>query len=33
MLVGFSHDKVGAAVAEYLHCRGAPRLAIISADD
>ena len=24
MLVGFSHEKVGAAVAEYLHARGRP---------
>ena len=33
MLVGFSHEKVGAAVAEYLHARGRRRLAIITADD
>jgi LacI family gluconate utilization system Gnt-I transcriptional repressor len=33
MLAGFSHEKVGAATAEYLHARGARRLAMISADD
>src|SRR5215831_2549209 len=33
MLVGFSHEKVGAAVAEYLHARGRRHLAIITADD
>jgi len=33
MLVGFSHEKAGAAVAEYLHYRRARQLAIISADD
>ena len=33
MLVGFSHEKVGAAVAEYLHARGRRRAAIVTADD
>lgn len=33
MLVGFSHEKVGAAAAEYLHGRGRRRLAIVTADD
>jgi LacI family gluconate utilization system Gnt-I transcriptional repressor len=33
MLVGFSHEKVGAAVAEYLHFRGARAPGIVSADD
>jgi LacI family gluconate utilization system Gnt-I transcriptional repressor len=33
MLVGFSHEKVGVAVAEYLHGRGRRRLAIVTADD
>ncbi len=33
MLVGFSHEKVGAAAVEYLHARGRRRLAIITADD
>lgn len=33
MLVGFSHEKAGAAAAEYLHARGSRRPAIISADD
>jgi LacI family transcriptional regulator, gluconate utilization system Gnt-I transcriptional repressor len=33
MLAGFSHEKVGAATAEYLHERGARRLAMICADD
>ena len=33
MLVGFSHEKVGTAVAEFLHARGRRRLAIITADD
>src|SRR5215510_15040571 len=32
MLVGFSHEKVGAAAAEYLHAHGR-RLAIVTADD
>ncbi|HET7731758.1 MAG TPA: LacI family DNA-binding transcriptional regulator [Usitatibacter sp.] len=33
MLVGFSHEKVGEAVAEFLHYRGARRPGIVSADD
>jgi len=33
MLVGFSHEKVGAATAEYFHKRGARRPGIISAND
>ena len=33
MLVGFSHEKVGQAVAEYLVGRGHRRLGVISADD
>ena len=33
MLVGFSHEKVGRAVAEYLLTRGARRPGIVSADD
>jgi LacI family gluconate utilization system Gnt-I transcriptional repressor len=33
MLVGFSHGKVGAAVADYLHYRGSRHPAIVSADD
>jgi LacI family gluconate utilization system Gnt-I transcriptional repressor len=33
MLVGFSHQKVGAAAAEYLYQRGARRPAMICADD
>src|SRR5262245_39097850 len=33
MLVGFSHEKVGAAAAEYLHAHGRRRLAIVTADD
>lgn len=33
MLVGFSHEKVGAAVVDYLHAHGRRRLAIITADD
>ena len=33
MLVGFSHERVGIEVAEYLHDRGRRRLAIITADD
>ncbi len=33
MLVGFSHEKVGGAVAEYLHGHGRRRLAIVTADD
>lgn len=33
MVIGFSHEGIGAAVAEYFHRRGRRRLAIISADD
>ncbi|MBL8524672.1 MAG: LacI family DNA-binding transcriptional regulator [Betaproteobacteria bacterium] len=33
MLVGFSHEKVGAAVAEYLYARGKRRPAIVTGDD
>ena len=33
MLVGFSHEKVGAAAAEYLHAQGRRQLAIVTADD
>jgi LacI family gluconate utilization system Gnt-I transcriptional repressor len=33
MLVGFSHEKVGAAVAGYLHARGRRRVAAIGASD
>ena len=33
MLVGFSHEKVGRAVAEYLLTRGSRRPGIVSADD
>lgn len=33
MLVGFSHEKVGQAVAEYLVGRGHRRFGVISADD
>ena len=33
MLVGFSHEKTGAAVARFLHDRGFHRPAIISAND
>ena len=33
MVVGFSHEKAGAAVAEYLHFRGSRRPAIASAND
>ena len=33
MLVGFSHEKVGAAVADYLHARGKRRPAIVTGDD
>lgn len=33
MLVGFSHEKVGAAVAEYLHYRGSRHPGVVSADD
>lgn len=33
MLVGFSHEKIGEAVAKYLHGRGRKRVATISAND
>lgn len=33
MIVGFSHEKVGAAVADYLHGRGFRRPGIVSASD
>jgi LacI family gluconate utilization system Gnt-I transcriptional repressor len=33
MLVGFSHERIGRSVAEYLHRRGRRRLAAISAND
>ena len=33
MLVGFSHEKVGAAVAEYFVSAGYKKLAIVTADD
>lgn len=33
MLVGFSHGKVGAAVADYLHYRGSRHPAVVFADD
>ncbi|MCY7386759.1 MAG: LacI family DNA-binding transcriptional regulator [Burkholderiales bacterium] len=33
MLVGFSHEKVGAAVAEYLVSAGYRKLSIVTADD
>lgn len=33
MCVGFSHEKVGAAVADFLHYRGSRRPAVIHADD
>lgn len=33
MLVGFSHEKVGIAVAEYLVAQGRRKLAIVSAND
>ena len=33
MLVGFSHEKIGAAVADYLHSKGRLRVATISAND
>jgi LacI family gluconate utilization system Gnt-I transcriptional repressor len=33
MLVGFSHEKVGTAVAEFLHYRGARRPGVVSAND
>jgi LacI family gluconate utilization system Gnt-I transcriptional repressor len=33
MLVGFSHEKMGAAVADYLYSRGRRRVATIGAND
>ncbi|MFZ6767586.1 LacI family DNA-binding transcriptional regulator [Undibacterium sp. Di26W] len=33
MLVGFSHEKIGVAVAEFLHARGRRKVATISAND
>jgi len=33
MLVGFSHEKVGEAVARYLHGKGKRRVATLSAND
>jgi len=33
MLVGFSHEAIGAAVCHYLHSRGCRRLALLSAGD
>ena len=33
MLVGFSHEQIGSAVADYLHQRGRRRVAILSAND
>jgi len=33
MLIGFSHEKVGQAVAEYLYARGRRRVATLGADD
>ena len=33
MLVGFSHENIGSAVADYLHRRGRRRVATISAND
>ena len=33
MLVGFSHERVGQEVCEYLAARGKKRLAVIGADD
>lgn len=33
MLVGFSHQAVGIAVADYLYAKGFRRLAIVTADD
>lgn len=33
MLVGFSHEQVGVAVAEHLHGRGYRQLAIVTAND
>lgn len=33
MLVGFSHEQIGVAVAEYLHGRGRKRVGVMSASD
>jgi LacI family gluconate utilization system Gnt-I transcriptional repressor len=33
MLVGFSHEKIGEAVAEYLHAKGRRRVATIAGND
>ena len=33
MLVGFSHEAIGAAAARHLHARGRRRLAVITPDD
>lgn len=33
MLVGFSHEQIGVAVAQFLHSRGRRRVATISAND
>ena len=33
MLVGFSHEDVGRAVAGFLHARGRRRLAVVAGDD
>ena len=33
MLVGFSHEKAGAAVAHYLHGKGYRRPAVVTGDD
>jgi LacI family gluconate utilization system Gnt-I transcriptional repressor len=33
MLVGFSHEKVGAAIAKYLHGKGYRHAAVVSGDD
>jgi LacI family gluconate utilization system Gnt-I transcriptional repressor len=33
MLVGFSHEQIGIAVAQYLHAAGRKRVATISGDD
>ncbi len=33
MLVGFSHERIGQAVAAFLHARGRRRLAVVAGDD
>ena len=33
MLVGFSHEEVGRAVAAFLHAKGRRRLAVVAGDD